>query len=226
MLHAMLPRASAPRASAPRASAPRASAPRASAPRASALKRRALKERARARASQRGTAMVEGAFLSIIFALIFNLCVFSSGMYMAKIESAQVARYSAFYFATHNCAGSVPSYKTPKFPVQVTPGARERGEPSGAKFPDSSGSDPQVTDGSQMQGSGKGGTNTDGFIVCVTAKSTSTWAWNRPSWYANALSGNADVTSISCVMCNEKAYGVNVLSFLGTLLSQLWKSIF
>lgn len=199
--------------------------PRASAPRASALKERALKERARARASQRGTAMVEGAFLSIIFALIFNLCVFSAGMYMAKIESAQVARYNAFYFATHNCAGSVPSYKTPKFPVQVDyEPPKPSGESSGATFPPSSGSDPQVTDGSEMQGSGKGGTNTDGLIVCVTAKSTSTWAWNRPSWYANALSGNADVTSISCVMCNEKAYGVNVLSFLGNLLKQVWNT--
>lgn len=190
------------------------------------LKKCASKARVRARAAQRGTAMVEGAFLAIIFALIFNLCVFSAGMYMAKIESAQVARYHAFYFASHNCAGGIPGYQTPKFPVQVAAGVYEPGEPSGQAFPSSGGGSPPATEGSQMMGSGQGGKNADGLIVCMTAKSTSTWAWNRPSWYANALSGNADVTSISCVMCNEKAYGVNVLSFLGNLLSQLWNTFF
>jgi hypothetical protein len=30
---------------------------------------------------------------------------------------------------------------------------------------------------------------------------------------------------MSCVMCNEKPYGINVLSFLGTLLTQLWGTI-
>jgi len=187
-----------------------------------------LKSRARRRASQRGAAMVEGAFLSIIFALIFNLCVFSAGMYMAKIESAQVARYTTFYYAVHNCEGAVPDYVSPKFKVlQITKGALEPGESSGQKFPDSNGGGgaPPPPQSGDMQGSGQGGAQADGFIVCETAQSRSTWAWTQPSWYATALSGNADVSSMSCVMCNEKPYGINVLSFLGTLLTQLWGTI-
>lgn len=187
-----------------------------------------LKNRARRRASQRGAAMVEGAFLSIIFALIFNLCVFSAGMYMAKIESAQVARYHTFYYATHNCEGSVPDYVTPKFKVLgVTKGALEKGESSGQSFPSSQGggSAPNPPSGGDMKGSGQGGSSADGFIVCETAQSRSTWAWTQPSWYASALSGNADVSSMSCVMCNEPPYGINVLSFLGNLLGQLWGTI-
>jgi len=187
-----------------------------------------LKKRARLRASQRGAAMVEGAFLSIIFALIFNLCVFSAGMYMAKIESAQVSRYQAFYFATHNCEGTPPDYATPKFKVlKLEQGVPEPGESSGQQFPQSQGGGnaPSPPSSGDMQGSGKGGANADGFIVCWTATSRSTWAWTQPSWYAQALSGNADVRSSSCVMCNEKAYGINVLSFLGNLLSQLWGTI-
>jgi hypothetical protein len=184
-----------------------------------------LFQRVERRRRKGGAAMVEGAFVGSIWVMLFNLCVFICGTYMAKIESSQVSRYQAFYYSAHNCTGDVPAYAKQLYPS---------GGASNSKSEDSGASQGGMTDGNDLpattnQGYGDDKKPETSFFV---THSKATAKFNFPD-SVNVLDGdpnkvrwttalmNRPVFSESHVMCNEAAHGYNIVDVLKTQMNQI-----
>jgi hypothetical protein len=186
----------------------------------------ALLNRIRRRAFSRGAAMVEGAFMALIFALFFNLMVWCAGLYLAKIQSSELSRYETFYYASHDCKGGVPTYKTLDFKrvnanaPNATP-AEEGSDPPSVP----PANDPNLGQVAPDQGAFGPGANGQGFTVRHTVSLQFTWKWGGLSWWSQAVNGNGSVVTESYVMCNEGPYGINILSFLANFVQQAWNTV-
>lgn len=184
--------------------------------------------RIRKRRRSRGAAMVEGAFLALIFCLFWNLLVYCAGMYLSKIESVQVARAAVFYYASHDCGMSPESdssakpdgkFKQPIFNPKIK-ADRNTAVDTDSDCKDNGGQNSTPT---CKQASGDRGSQ--GFIGHANVETKFTWNWNRPAWWVGAASGQGKTTSDSFVMCNEGPYGINIFSFLGNFIKQIAGSL-
>jgi hypothetical protein len=186
-----------------------------------------LFERVERRRRKGGAAMVEGAFVGSIWVMLFNLCVFICGTYMAKIESTQLSRYHAFYFSSHNCEGEVPAYATQLY--KSSGGSQSKAEDSGV-------SEGQMRNGQDIGQTSQGGYGATGdndyrtsfFVTHAKGKAKFDFPDNinvldgdpnRVRWTTALM--NREVFSESHVMCNEKKHGYNVFSMIGGQIGQI-----
>jgi hypothetical protein len=182
--------------------------------------------RSKKRSAKRGAAMVEGAFMALIMCLIWNLMVYCAGMYLAKLESVYVVKYSTFWYASHDCGlkplqvGAPPSYKAAIFGPVTTLNQNDSGQKDQDCPSNNAGNG--TPDCTSVQGKGFGKQQ---FFSKGHTDTKFTWSWQRPQWWATALSGDGTVGSDSYVMCNEGPYGLKVWDFLGSVLSQVVSNI-
>jgi Flp pilus assembly protein TadG len=181
----------------------------------------------RARKNKRGAAMVEAAFLALIFALIWNLCIYISGVYMAKIESAYISRYATLYFAEHNCdtGVNIPTYQKSTFNGASSNGGKQTGEEGNNQVDDPSSSSIQGASTPTDMGQKK-----EGFFAKGKGTASWTYVWNNqsPRWngyFNTALSGTSNVHSDSYVMCNEPKYGANAAKFFWNFVKDGFSTI-
>lgn len=185
--------------------------------------------RSKRRSAKRGAAMVEGAFMALIMCLLWNLMVYCAGMYLAKLDSVYIAKYSTFWYSAHDCgrdplaAGMPPKYKDSPFTPNVilNPPSAEGDDSANSGGADSSGCN-QNTGGAGTSNCGQiygnQGYTKQSFFIKGRVETNFTWSWQRPPWWSTALSGNGKVMSESYVMCNEGPYGLKVWDFLGNVI--------
>lgn len=174
--------------------------------------------------------MVEGAFMALIMCLLWNLMVYCAGMYLAKLESVYVAKYSVFWYAAHDCGkapmsgiGMPPKYDTSIFQPVVTlnpdSGTDVDNQNTGGNNCPSNGgaSGAGTADCGQVQSSGF---SKQSFFSKGHVDTQFTWSWQRPPWWSTALSGTGKVGSDSYVMCNEGPYGIKAWDFMINVIGQ------
>lgn len=177
--------------------------------------------RSKRRSAKRGAAMVEGAFMALIMCLIWNLMVYCAGLYLAKLESVYVVKYKTFWFASHDCglppikAGAPPEYKTGVFRSSTSLNQNDSGNQDQPCPQNSGGTGTANCTDVQSKGFSK-----QQFFSRGTTNTSFTWSWQRPQWWATAMSGTGTVKSESAVMCNEGPYGLKVWDFIGAVFSQ------
>lgn len=175
-----------------------------------------IQKRIRRRKGQRGAAMVEGAFMALIMCLLWNLLVYCAGLYLAKLESVYVVKYATFWYASHDCKGTPPGYKNPIFSPVTTLGKPDQ-EQVDQDCPNGAGNGtPDCTSVRSTSGF-----TTASFFASGQTKTKFTWSWQRPQWWATALSGQGTVHSEAYVMCNEGPYGIALWDYIPDLLKQI-----
>jgi hypothetical protein len=109
-----------------------------------------------------------------------------------------------------------PPYKVPVFSPVTTLGAPDAEQVDKDCPPGAGNSTP---DCSSVRSSA--GFTATSFMASGNTKAKFTWSWQRPQWWATALSGTGTVQSDSYVMCNEGPYGVRLWDYIPDLMKQI-----
>jgi hypothetical protein len=165
---------------------------------------------------------VEAGILAPIFAMMMMMTIYLGGVYETKYRTCMLSRYATWSYASNACSNKEFKPDTSDLPNVIQKGAQTNG-PNGSATNPISGTPTGV---SGPKGGNNGGPPgaASGTNTLLMAHGQSTLAWNY-SPTNRFTSGNQakSITTQSQVVCNTPpAVGMNIFSYLGSLISTVF----
>jgi hypothetical protein len=162
------------------------------------------RNRKRARAAERGAAMVEALVVISVFILFFLGMVYFRSMYQQKLRVMRLSRAAAVGFSLNGCNGSPTQNLTPQDLSGISDSNSQTTSTGTANVGGSPGADPSV---GQKAGNPVGGALSDqgmmGDKIAALNLAASASGTSKPSPWAKTLGFKANVSSTSYMSCGE-----------------------